>query len=97
MSPWSRSEGAHGDELDFSLDAGTAFDVAEIDTFVLEGANAARDPADEFMVPSGPAVSRPGDLWQVGQRRILCADALEGASYERLLEGRVAGARADSG
>jgi len=35
-------------------------------------------------------VTQPGDLWTLGDHRILCGDALEEASYATLLEGNVA-------
>jgi hypothetical protein len=35
-----------------------------------------------------PAVSRPGDLWQIGDHALLCADALKPESYRRLLQTR---------
>jgi DNA modification methylase len=35
---------------------------------------------------SGPAVTRPGDLWELGPHRLLCGDAREPASYARLLD-----------
>ena len=36
---------------------------------------------------SGPAVSQTGDLWLLGNHRLLCADARDEAAYDRLLEG----------
>jgi DNA modification methylase len=32
-----------------------------------------------------PTVSRPGDLWQLGQHRLYCGSALDAASYQTLL------------
>ena len=48
------------------------------------------DPADEIpeVDENRPAVSRPGDLWQLGQHLAFCGDALEAQSYERLLGDR---------
>jgi DNA modification methylase len=42
---------------------------------------------DEDSAPevSPAAVSRPGDLWRQGDHLLLCGDALEAASYSRLL------------
>jgi DNA modification methylase len=37
-----------------------------------------------------PAVTRPGDLWILGEHRLLCGDALLEASYARLMEGELA-------
>lgn len=50
--------------------------------------------SQEDVVPepdrSKPAVSKVGDLWVLGDHRILCGDALEWESYERLLAGEKA-------
>ena len=35
-------------------------------------------------------VSRPGDLWQLGEHRVLCGDATDAANYVRLLAGATA-------
>lgn len=45
------------------------------------------DPADEIpeIDDNSPAVSRTGDLWQLGPHLVFCGDALEAQSYERLL------------
>lgn len=37
-----------------------------------------------------PTVSRPGDLWALGNHRIFCGNALERQSFERLMEGEKA-------
>lgn len=78
-------------ELDFSLEA-TGFEMGEID-FRIEGLTPA--PAGEEgdraelvpAQPTGPAVSAPGDLWLLGRHRLLCASALEEASYAALMDG----------
>ena len=36
------------------------------------------------------AVCRLGDLWQLGQHRLLCGDALKAESHTRLLNGELA-------
>jgi DNA modification methylase len=50
------------------------------------------DLADEFQLSSGPAVSRPGDLWILGDHRLFCGSALEANTYDVLLEGAKAAA-----
>jgi DNA methylase/ParB-like nuclease domain len=42
-------------------------------------------------VPGTPAkpVSQPGDLWQLGNHRLLCGDPLEDSSYAALLAGKL--------
>jgi len=77
-------------ELDFDLEA-TGFSMGEIDLRI-EGlavsTGNAPDPADQLPeIADQPAVSRPGDLWQLGRHRILCDDALEPGSFDALLQG----------
>lgn len=45
------------------------------------------DPADQFATATGPAVTKPGDVWILGDHRIVCASAIEPATYDRLLAG----------
>ncbi len=67
----------------------TGFEMAEIDLIVGEASDNEPDEAD--IIPeidrSLPAVSRPGDCWQIGEHFLLCGDALKPESYERLLQG----------
>ena len=78
-------------DLDFSIEL-TGFDMAEID-LLLDGEAEAKAPdrniEDEIPpVPaSGAAITRPGDLWRLGQHRLFCGDATAAASYARLLGG----------
>ena len=78
-------------ELDFDITV-TGFEVPEIDVLIesLEAPPAKADPADEVPVITGPAVSRPGDLWQIGPHRLICGDALDAGNYARLLAGETA-------
>ena len=77
-------------DLDFELEL-TGFEMPEIDLILedaREASGASNGPEDHVPPrPSGPAVSRPGDLWVLGQHRLLCGDAREPAAYDRLLEG----------
>jgi DNA modification methylase len=61
----------------------SGFEVGEID-FLLEGDGL--DEEDELPQVAGDttSVSRVGDLWILGEHRLLCADALDAASYDRL-------------
>ena len=74
--------------VDLSLDVTiTGFETAEIDLLVQELDQNPPDEADQ--VPevdrTRPAVSRPGDLWRIGNHVLLCGDALDTNSYARLL------------
>lgn len=79
-------------ELDFDVSI-TGFETAEIDLLISEASGDTADEADD--VPpvdrTVPPVSREGDLWHIGQHRLLCGNALRRESYVRLLDGKRAG------
>jgi DNA modification methylase len=79
-------------ELNFSLEA-TGFEMGEID-LLIEGlsqpGDVAQDPANVVPDDSETSVSSPGDWWQLGKHRVLCGDALELGSYERLMTKQLA-------
>ena len=76
-------------DLEFSLES-TGFTMGEIDLRI-EGLNSeAEDTAalqDESSdPPTGPPVTRPGDLWLLGENRVYCGSALDNASYAELMQ-----------
>ncbi len=76
-------------DLSFDLDV-TGFGMGEIDLRI-EQLDQAPDPADTMLeAPSGPPVSKLGDLWQLGSHRVLCGSALDPSAYERLMQGEPA-------
>jgi DNA modification methylase len=78
-------------ELDFDVEL-TGFSTGEID-LVLDGKPmpATDDPADDLTgLGEGPAVSRPGDVWELGRHRLICGDALRDTSYQAVLQGELA-------
>lgn len=79
-------------EIDFDLGV-TGFEAPEIDVFLDHGDEGTDDdPADEIppVPPVGPPVSCLGDMWMLGNHRLLCADALIPKSYTALLDGEKA-------
>lgn len=77
-------------DIDFEVEL-TGFEVPEIDV-ILEDGDAAKAEASgpEDRVPDplpDASVTLPGDLWVLGNHRILCGNALVGEDYERLLNG----------
>lgn len=81
-------------ELSLNFDVETAgFERPEIDLRIqsLQEPDVV-DRADEFTFLKGPAASVRGDLWLLGDHRLLCGDALEPESYTRLLSGEKAAA-----
>ena len=73
-------------DLDVTI---TGFEPGEVDGILADFSTEAPDPADEVdpVVPDAASVSRLGDRWDLGKHRILCGDAREWASFERLLAG----------
>ena len=68
-------------DLDFDLEA-TGFDMGEIDLRIesLSGEEETKDTCSNeppISLPTGPAVSRLGDLSLLGHHRVLCGNALE--------------------
>jgi DNA modification methylase len=79
-------------EMDWIREGGgdlafTGFTDAELRDIELEASGGEEDP-----VPPPPAipVSRPGDLWHLGEHRVLCGDATVPGHYSRVLEDRLA-------
>jgi DNA modification methylase len=79
-------------DLNFSLEA-TGFEMGEID-ILIEGlsqpGDGVQDPADIIPDQGEVAVSSPGDCWQLGKHRVLCGDAVEPGSYQRLMTQQLA-------
>lgn len=75
-------------DLDFEVEL-TGFSLAEIDLTLDDARDAKVDGKDvrEDLVPAlaATAVTRPGDLWQLGHHRLVCGDAQDSASFARLL------------
>ena len=70
----------------------TGFDAGEIDALMnrFYSAEAVEDGFDETKAASeiqaaGGAVTRPGDLWQLGSHRLLCGDPASGEDMARLM------------
>ena len=74
-------------DLDFNLDV-IGFETAELDVLIqgLSDELMEYDHADDMPdVDNGQIVSRPGDLWRLGQHLIYCGDALKRESFEKLM------------
>jgi DNA modification methylase len=72
--------------LDTGLDVTiTGFEIGEID-LILRYSDSP-EPEDKAPEMPGPAVTQIGDLWLLGEHRLLCASALEESSYTTLLDG----------
>lgn len=79
------------EDLDFDIEV-IGFDTAEIDGFVFGGTPAAAGEEEEPVELPGdqPVVSKKGDLWLIGDHRLVCGDALDLESYVALMCGNKA-------
>ncbi|MDH3662392.1 MAG: site-specific DNA-methyltransferase [Alphaproteobacteria bacterium] len=76
-------------EIDLDV---VGFDANEIDRLLalVEGETAAAETEDEAPeLPEDP-ITRPGDLWIMGDHRLLCGDATVLGDVERVLDGQLA-------
>ena len=73
-------------ELDIDIDVSiTGFEPAEIDILIDEVGGQQTDEADQLVAPAkGPAISQPGDIWQIGKHRLICGDATKPETYQAL-------------
>lgn len=84
-------------ELQVLQDNGFDLDLTGLDADALADLLAGDEPdnegqTDEDAVPevTETPISRPGDVWIMGQHRLLCGDATVTESYDRLMQGGAA-------
>src|SRR6476661_10848292 len=77
-------------DVDFDVTV-TGFEMGAIDVLI-GGSDEEEDDADQLpgADPSVPPVTQLRDLWQLGQHRLLCADATQPASFQILMGGEQA-------
>src|ERR1039457_4092733 len=64
----------------------TGFEVGEIDLILQEAAEEEQKAEEEPVeISPDPAVTKPGDIWLLGDHRLICGDALEESTYFALL------------
>lgn len=75
-------------DLGVDLDV-TGFSLEEQDIILLDPVDEAEGASSEVEPPEPPEVptSRLGDLWILGDHRVICGNSLESETYDRLLEG----------
>lgn len=69
--------------VDLSL---TGFDAEEIAEFLSDATPGLTDPDETPAAPAVP-VSALGDVWQLGNHRLVCGDSTEAATVEKCLDG----------
>ncbi len=72
--------------IDFKYDLDlTGFSICEVDTVIGEardaGVNGSDGNENEIPEPAATAVTRPGDVWQLGRHRLICGDAQDATAY----------------
>lgn len=77
-------------DLDFSLGI-TGFDMGDID-LILEGKEAKADPKANNIpfIPDDEIVSKEGDIWILGEHRIICGNSLQKGTLSQLMEDKKA-------
>lgn len=82
-------ESLQGEDFDIFL---TGFDVAEIDDLFKEDLKDGIKE-DEFDVDAelnNPAITKQGDVWLLGNHRLICGDSTKAETYEILMDGKKA-------
>jgi DNA modification methylase len=70
----------------------TGFESGEIDAIMADHELSADDTADHVAIApaDSPTVTRRGDLWLLGDHRLVCGDARDSAAFDKLMGSRCA-------
>jgi ParB-like chromosome segregation protein Spo0J len=73
-------------DIDFEI-TDVGFDTADVD-LLLVGDSGADEDEDDLLpaIEEGLPISQPGDLWKIGNHRLLCGDALSRGSFPTLVK-----------
>ena len=72
-------------DVDFDVEI-TGFETADIDQFLDPPApQQSPGPLDQILPPEGKAISALGDVWKLGDHKIICGDARDAGTYGALL------------
>lgn len=76
--------------VDFNLDL-TGFDAPEVEQLFSKVHNKAikEDDFDVDEALQKPTFSMTGDVWHLGEHRVICGDATQPETYQRLLDGKL--------
>jgi DNA modification methylase len=72
----------------FNLDL-IGFDEQELKELLEQEARQALLDPDEAPAPPSQAITRPGEMWQLGEHRLLCGDGTKSEDLKRLLDGKL--------
>jgi len=91
LSEWDQdrlvSELLELQKLDFDLDL-TGFTAEDLASFLSPANPDGQTDPDAVPEPSEEATTRTGDLWVLGNHRLLCGDSAQAEDVDRLLEGQ---------
>lgn len=73
--------------MDFDLGL-LGFDQDELAKLLDPGVQEGLTDPDEIPAPPDEAITKPGDLWVLGEHRLLCGDSSKPADLDRLLDGQ---------
>ncbi|MBL8999721.1 MAG: ParB N-terminal domain-containing protein [Phycisphaerae bacterium] len=73
-------------DLDFDLSL-LGWSPTELDEIMAPAANPGLVDPDEVPEPPDEAITKPGDLWILGNHRLLCGDSSKPEDLDRLLDG----------
>lgn len=80
----------HLTSIDLGFDVAlTGFEIGEID-LILQESRAEEQDEEPVEISKGPAITKPGDLWLLGDHRLFCGDALDESSYSALMNSQMA-------
>jgi len=71
-------------DLNFDLEL-TGFEGGEIDIILGDRSDSQHNEDTTPSPSAGEAVTRAGDLWQLGEHRLICADARDSFAYKQLM------------
>ena len=74
------------ERLEFNLDL-TGFSAAELAQLTAADAQDGHTDPDDIPAAPDAAITQPGDLWLLGNHRLLCGDSANAADVDRLLDG----------
>ncbi len=74
---------------DFDLDL-LGFDAAELNKYMGDLENVEEDDFDVDEELKNPAITKAGDLWQLGEHRLVCGDSTKEETFTSLMDGKKA-------
>ena len=80
----------HLTSIDLGFDVSlTGFEIPEID-LILQENKAEEQDEEPVEISTEPALTKPGDVWLLGNHRLICGDALDESVYSALMNGETA-------